>query len=352
MQKIMLLTAAFIFILITTAHADNQPKTITKEYEFKTTDTDFDYNAPMEIIEDDVKYTRKKIRYKKIKKTPQILIETKTFHNEIFKEGLKEKDDTLFKDSIEFSQGEYKGLLNLKEIIYTERKVEGRTASHKAEYDYGLQVTKPDPLPTIDVLYHDEETNVNVLVTLSFKKLEETTKSHWEHNIHVQQRYRSLYEDEYLLYDGTRLSFTTDKPKYEDIEDKILKQMRLDSEKHIITNSSWLRKIITINGKTSRLAAFVVKRYVTGYKAIYSGSFDIPNIIVYDATALYESELTKLIPDGIEYTVKAIVTYEKEAIEEIPIKNNNMPIIVGTSTGIIGLCGLVFFLVKHKKKKH
>lgn len=73
-------------------------------------------------------------------------------------------------------------------------------------------------------------------------------------------------------------------------------------------------------------------------------------MLVYDATAIYESELSKQVENGTEYSVKAIVTYE-EMIKEIPEKNNTISIIIGTSTGIIGLCGLVFFLIKRKKKK-
>lgn len=346
MKKIMLLTVAFILILTNTAYADDQPQTIIKEYEFTTSDTSFNYDAPMEIVEDDIIYQRKNINYEIIKEEVIYTTETKTFSQEILKEGLPERDDTLFIDSIDVNEDGYIGLLNLKEIIYTERKVIGRSASHKTEYDLGLQVTKPKPLTTIDVLYFDEETNVNVLATLSFDKLKETTKPHWENNIHVQQMYRSIYEDEYLLNDETRLSFSSDKPQYESIEDKILSNMRLDPKSHIVTDSSWVVETSTEEGITSRLADFVIKRYVTGYKAIYSGSFDIPNMLVYDVTAIYESELSKQVSNGTEYTVKAIVIYE-----EVPIENNTITIVVGTTTGVIGLCGLVFFIIKRRKKK-
>ncbi len=349
MRKITLLLVAFIFILTTTAHADDQVKTVIKEYEFTTTNINCNYDAPLEIDDEGIIYTRKNIDYEIIKNETIYSIETKVFINEIIIEGLAEQDGTLFEDAIEINEDGYIGEISLKEIIYTERKVTGRTASHKVEYDYGLQVSKPEPLSTIDVLYYDEETNVNVLVTLSFNKLKETTKPYWENNIHVQQIYRSIYEDEYLLIDGTRLSFSSDKPQFKGLENEILNNMRLNPEKNMITDSSWIGDVSTTDNITSRLASFTVNRYVTGYKAIYSGSFDIPNMLVYDATAIYESELSKAVPNGTEYTVKAIVTYE-EANEVIP--PNNIPVIVGTSTGVVGLCGLIFFIIKRRKKKN
>ncbi len=352
MRKIMLLLVAFIFILTTTAHAEetnDQSQTIIKEYEFTTTSINFNYDAPLEIIEDGIIYTRKNIDYEIIKNETIYSIETKIFINEIIIESLTEQDDTLFECAMEINEDGYIGEISLKEIIYTERKVTGRTASHKVEYDYGLQVSKPESLSTIDVLYYDEETNVNVLVTLPFNKLKETTKPYWENNIHVQQTYRSIYEDEYLLIDGTRLSFSSDKPQFEGMENEILNNMRLSPEKNMITDSSWIGDASIEDDITSRLASFIVNRYVTGYKAIYSGSFDIPNMLVYDATAIYESELSKQEPNGTEYTVKAIVTYE-EVNEVIP--KGNIPVIAGTSTGVLGLCGLVFFIIKRRKKKN
>ncbi len=350
MKKTMLLIVAFILILVSTAYANDKPQTIINEYEFTSRDMNFDYEAPMEITEGEIVYQRKSIDYEIIIEEPIYTTETKIFSKEITKEGLPKKDDAVFEDSIEISEDGYKGYLSLKEIIYTDRKVTGRTASHKVEYDYGLQAVKPDPSPTIDVLYYDEETNINVLVTLSFNKLKKTTKSQWKNNIIVQQTYRSIFNDEYLLNDGTRLTFLSDVPQIEGIEDKILSDMRMDNKNYMIIDSCWTDEAVTKEGITSRLASFTVKRLVTGYKAIYSGRFDIPNMLVYDVTAIYESELTKQVENGTEYTVKAIVTYE-EIVETAPDMSDAIPILISTSTGIIGLCGLVIFIIKRRKKK-
>ena len=111
MRKIMLLTAAFIFIFTNTAYADDQPLLIVKDYEFVTTDTHFDYDAPMEITEGDIIYQRNSIDYEVIREEPVYTTETKIFTEEITEEGLHEKDDAIFEDSIEINDDGYKGLL-------------------------------------------------------------------------------------------------------------------------------------------------------------------------------------------------------------------------------------------------
>jgi hypothetical protein len=352
-----------------TALAADESNTILKEYEFTTEGNEFNYDAPLEIIDDGIKYQRKDIEYEVLSKVSKVDTKSKLFKVEKKKEGLKAKDDSVFKEYIDINEDGYKGKILLKEVTYEDKCIRGRIASHKVEYDYGLQVEEPKPISSLDTIYHDEETNSDVPVTLDFIELKQTEKPHWEHNIHVYQTYRSIYEDEYLLVDGTRLSFDSDKPQYEGIEDKILKQMRLDPEKHIISDSKWLTKCVTKDGLTSRLANYTIKRYVTGYAAIYSATFDVPDIVSYDATAIYESELTKKVSIGTEYKVKAIVTYEKikpndkkeekkeekkvveiEPETETPPKKSNVAVIVGTSTGVIVLCFLVFLLRKRKKK--
>jgi hypothetical protein len=207
---------------------------------------------------------------------------------------------------------------------------------------------EPTPASELDVLYHDEETNCDVLVTLQFQKLRKTTIPHWEENIVVEHMHRSIYEEEYLLNDGTRLSFSESKPIYDGIEEKLLSQMGLSTSTHRIIDSEWLSETTSEDGVTSRLAGYLVERNVTGYKAIYSGTFDIPDMLVYDATVIYEGNLSKQVESGAEYTVKAIVTYEE--VQEK--KNNTAAVIVGTSSGIIALCGLVVFLKQRKKKAH
>lgn len=375
MNKIIPLVITILVLFNATALAAEEANTILKEYEFVTDNESFDYDAPTEITESGVKYQIKDIKYEVLSKVFKMDTKSKKFKIDKKKQRLKAKDDSVFEDHIKVDKDGYKGKVLLKEVTYDDKSIRGRTANHTVEYDYGLQVEEPKPLAALDATYHDKETDNHIPVTLDFNEIKVTAEPHWEENIFVYQTYRSIYENEYLLIDGTRLLFNSDKPQYKGIEEKILKQMRLDPEKHIIVDSNWLTKCITKDGLTSRLANYTIQRYVTGYTAVYSGTFDVPDIVSYDATAIYESELIKKVPIGTEYKVKAIVAYEKlqlpekveekkeekKAVEivmqiepevEPPSKKSNVGVIVGTSTGVIVLCFLVFLLRKRKKKEN
>lgn len=354
-KKIIIIITLMILFSITVSATEPQ-KTITQEIEFTTKLTEFAYEAAEEIIEDDITYKLIDITYQVISEEELTTTLAKLFDDEVKNDGMMHKDDSIFDEEVMIEKDGYNGVIPLKEIIYTERKITERTASHTVEYDYKSQVSAPDPAPTLDVLYHDEETNIDVLATLPFVKLKKNSKSKWEDNIQVEQLYRSIYRDEYLLVDGTRLSFNTDKPEYKGIEDKLLNQMRLDEEKYNIVDSYWINESVTAEGITTRLAGFIVNRYVTGYSAVYSGTFDIPNMLVYDAKAVYEGELTKEVDDGIEYTVVAINVYEEiidpELDDETIIDDNSLiKTIVAAASGFIVLCGLVLLLRKRKKKR-
>lgn len=356
MKKRMLLIITLTILFTITVSATESQKTTTQEIEFTTKSTEYTYDAPKEIIEDDITYKLIDITYQVISEESLTATLTNIFNDEVKNDGMMHKDDSIFDKEVMIEKDGYNGVIPLKEIIYTERKITERTASHTVEYNYESQVSAPEPAATLDVLYHDEETNINVLATLPFVKLKKNSKSKWEDNIQVEQLYRSIYEVEYLLVDGTRLSFNTDKPEYKGIEDKLLKQIRLDEEKHNIVNSYWKSDSVTIEGITTRLAGFIVNRYVTGYSAVYSGTFDIPNMLVYDAAAIYEGELSKEVDDGIEYTVMAIAIYEEiidpELDDETIIDDNSlMKTIVAAASGFIVLCGLVLLLRKRKKKR-
>ena len=347
MNKKTALLLITLLLLCTTVYADDGIKTIAKEYEFTATSDDFDYDVPEAITEDETVYILQGLEYQILNEETLYETQMETFSQEILMEGIEKDDDSIFEDVVTINEDGYSGTIPLKEIVYSERIVTGRTASHKVEYDFGLQVEEPTPASELDALYYDEETNCNVLVTLQFQKLKETTKPHWEENIVVENMHRSICEEEYLLNDGTKLSFLESQPIYEGIEETLLNQMGLSTSTHKITGSEWLSETVTEDRVASRLAGYTVERYVTGYTAIYYGTFDIPDMLVYDATAIYEGQLSKQIETGTKYTVKAIVTYE--GVREK--KNNTAAVIVGTSSGIIALCGLVVFLKRKKAKK-
>jgi hypothetical protein len=340
-----LVTLLIILMLIPSAALAEEPqelRTISKEYEFETTNYVFEYEPSQEIEENGLTYLYKSIDYEEIDREDLFIESEEVISKEVLIEKMPLQDDTAFEVILIDEDSDNKDEMTLQEISYTESLIDGRTAETTQSYNYGEQIVKPAPPPTLDVLYEDKESDSDILATLDFVRLEEKN-AHWEDNIHVEQIYRSAYEDEYLLVDGTRLLFTDDSPAYEGYEESILTQMRLDPISYKIVGSKWLSDAITVSGQTTKVAEYTVKRHVTEYSAIYKGQFNLPNLLAYDGLALYEAIKVEKKQNGRNYTVKATVTYQEKPVKD---KKPIAPIVAGVTGGFVGLCGVVFLLKK------
>jgi hypothetical protein len=347
MKKVVITMLILLMLIPNLAFADekpNEPEVLIKEYEFKANNTDFDYKPPNQVTNEETNFNIKDIKYEIISEKQLFDTVSEAFTKEIIEEGLVEENDALFAELIEIDEDGFSGSIPLKEIIYTEDIESGRIGSHTAECDYGFQASPPDPSKTLDVLIKDKMIGMDVLANLPLSELRRGS-TRWENNMHALQVYRSIYEDEYLLSDGKRLSFLSDRTEYDGFVDSILSDMRLSSDRYRIIDSEWIGDLSSSDGSYIRTAEYEVERLLTDYTAVYSGSFDLPDISTYTATAVYEGELSKEVPDAMEYQVKAIVTYEEQ-----PKKKAPTAAIVGGSSGFIALCGLVFMLMKRKNK--
>ncbi len=348
MIKKILIFILMILMLCSTAYADDELKTITKEYEFTSTTQDYDYKAPKTIKEESIEYILQNIEYEVAEQKPIYETVNETISKELTQRELLKESDADFERYVYVNEDGYIGTIKLQGVTFEEQTVTGRTASHIVYYNYDFQSEEPNPKDDIQTLYHDEETDCDVLVTLPFTELKKTSKGEWVNNINAECMHRSIYDDVYLLNDGTKLNYDTENPAYKDYETVLLKQFGLSPDTSRITGSRWIEAKTTEDGITTRLAGYTIERLTYKYTAVYSGSFDIPDMILYDATAYYEGTLSKQLVSGTEYTVKAIATYQ-----EIPKqrKNTTAAVVAGTSSGVIALCGLIVFLKKKKNQK-
>lgn len=312
MKKATIFLLVFMMLIPNQAFADEKPKELEeliKEYEFISTETDYNYKSPNQITEDEKVFNLRDIEYEIISEKQLYTTVTEVITKEVIEEGLTE-EDSLFAESIEVDEDGFVGVIPLKEIIYSENIETDRIGSHTATYDYGFQSSPPDPSKTLDVLVTDKRTGMDVLANLPLSDLKSGASS-WENNMHALQIYRSIYEDEYLLTDGTRLSFLSDKPEFDGFADSILLVMRLSSDDYRIIGSAWIDDLSSSDGSYMRTAEYEVERLLTDYIAVYSGSFDLPDILTYTATAVYEGELTEAVYYVIKSQIQTIVRMNK-----------------------------------------
>ena len=344
---LLLLLLMLIPIIAFAEETEQEHETITRKFKFTTNTSDFEYTPPDQIATDEKVYYFKDIEYELLSEEKLFTMVTETITKEVTEAGLSEKDDSFFAEMMEIDEDDFVGTIPLKEIIYTEEIETDRVGTYTTEYDYGYQSSAPDAAETLDVPVSDKRTGLDVLANLPLIKLK-TGSTSWEDSIHSIQMHRSSYADEYLLSNGVRLPYSAEIPEYSGCYKSLLLDMRLSPEDYRITDSRWLNELSSSDGNYTRTAEYTVERLVTSYTAVYSGSFDLPDILTYTATAVYEGELSKEEPNGMEYKVKAIVTYAEK-----PAKKNVAATvaIVGGSSGVIALCGLSFILMKRRKQK-
>ena len=326
---------------------ESELETITREFPFTTNASEFDYTPPDQIATCGKTYYLKNTEYELLSEEKLFITVTETITKAVTEAGLSEKDDSLFAETMEIDENDFVGTIPLKEIIYTEEIETDRVGTYTTEYDYGYQTSAPDAAKTLDVLVTDKRTGLDVLACLPLVELKNGVAS-WKDSVHAILVHRSSYADEYLLSNGVRLPYSAEIPEHSGCYESLLLDMRLSSEDYRITGSRWLNELSSSDGNYTRTAEYTIERLVTRYTAVYSGSFDLPDILTYTATAIYEGELFKEEPNGVEYQVKAIVTYEEKPERK---SGTAAAAIVGGSTGVIALCGLSFILMKRRKQK-
>ncbi|MDL2225570.1 hypothetical protein LJC20_05170 [Eubacteriales bacterium OttesenSCG-928-M02] len=348
MKKLMALGAIFLSLLspmTAWAQGEQDGDTLIKEYTFETDSRDAAYeDAPEEITEDGRVFYRGEITYEVVDEREETKTEQALYERTSEKEGLSYKDDSRFPTEFEVDEDGFAGIIPLSEIVYNPRKVTGRSVYHTAEYDYGYQTTIPEPLPKLDALYFDKATRCEVLAPLTYLGIRMVEDWHWEDNFLSEHLYRSIDADTYYLRDRTALSFDTEKPEYVGIEDRLLSQMRLDPDHYQIIGSRWVDEKTQDGNVYARQAQYIMKRYVSRHVATYGDTIQIPNILVYDAVAYYKGTLEKEIVVGHIYTIKATVSYRGE-----PPVDHTWKWAAGG--GIVAICGLVFFLIRRKRRK-
>lgn len=280
--------------------------TIIKEYEFTTQERPFVYNmAPKTYNEAGREYVLQgDIAYELISETELFTEEAKEFTRSESKQGLAAQNDDVFPESVTIDEDGFYGKIQRASVQYQARSVDGGSKTHSKSIAYGYQ-PEPPAAPESTVLQVKGES-----IDLPFVRMDESG-AHWQEN-HVARLI--LYSDSGVYtFEGRRsIDLTTDSPEWQGLEFDLMQQMKLDPGTHIIQSAVWENSLTDDGVTVERSIKFTMKRLVSKYTAIYSVTIQNPDNTVYDGTATYKGILSKPTPNGVEYLVKAKVTYYSE----------------------------------------
>lgn len=296
---------------------------ITKEYEFTTTDKNYSYNYEKLIKEDGRNYKAKGVEYKEISKAKPLEVK-KTFKN------LNEKQ---VPKTYKSKDGD---ILKLKDVKYTTAR---RTAAVGSR-TYKGYIKKPDMPETkkITAILN----NGNTVTTTGV--LTNVTKSNGEYTkpFSVTAKFTGDEDVESYRLGNIYIPNNPKSPRFVGYENVLLKNLGLDSNKYKITAGEWTTDYLIEDGKTVRYAEFTGVERTSNWTAYYEENLtaDSPQLATYNANAIYSKGAT-------EYTVKAVVEYEKYGWTFLQI-------VLITGIGILAimmLCIIILLILKKKKVK-
>ena len=300
MKRTIASLAAAILLLCTTAQpayaTSENPDSITREYAFVSQTDDFFYDAPSQVSENGRVYFRQDVRYEVLGQEPLFKTEEKTFTHEELLTGLSRQSEDKFSEEYAIDEDGYQGSVPRKAVTWTERTKQGPARQYAAEVDLGDQVDVPVPLKEREVVYRDAASNADAIAVFPLKDVKMTAPFRWLPN----------HTATLVVRVGDIMSIDEASPAWQGKEAQLLALMRLDPQKYIIRAAAWSGS--ALDG--TRTVVFTMDRYAAHFVAIYEGKVQGQDAVTYDGTARYEGVLTKDVPDGVEYAVKAIVTYQ------------------------------------------
>ena len=202
----------------------------------------------------------------------------------------------------------------------------------KAQLDYIIPETyKTD--------YKDDKSGQTISAEL---KLSETKKStpYWINTDSLEgvvTGYDALYYD--LDNSNAQIPKNEKQPEFKGYESAILKSLNLNDTNYKIIGSSWSGDAYyNSDGILCRNCIYNAQMKVCDITATYSSIVDLPDIVTYTATSVYEDEKDS------KYTINA--EYEK-----VQSKINPVVVAVSIGAGLIILAGLIAAILIYLSKK-
>lgn len=264
-----------------------------EEYEFVSATEEFYYrDAPDTVRESGRVYSKTgDIKYEKIEEVPIYGVAEEEIIREITKPSMAEQKDEVFPESITVEDEGQECVLQRQNVQWAERVEEGKVSTKTRMIDYGVHTEKPDAVTSLESTINGEN------MTMELKEIRQTTGWQWVPN--------HIADITLLVEDGIALD--SDRPEWEGKEPLLLELLHLDPLHYILRSGKWTQ---SYNGGDMRSAEFTLDRYVANFVAIYQCEVKADDKTFYDGKALYSGKVNREVQTGVEYKVKAIVTYQ------------------------------------------
>ena len=313
LSMLIALTLAFVSgaFLICTTNTYAAEKLITKEYTFETDNTDFSYNAEKTIKVDGKQYKLKGIEYKIMSQENMYIAKDYVYSN------LRSRSVPLKKT---FKVNGEKLLLQADEndirysetIATTTETLSGRTL--KPNLPKNKMVTVQG--------YTYDATLLGVTSQLNTIPFTATVKFDGDKGATYYLGNKKL-----ILQDGG--------PCWSGYTDDVIKYLNLETGS-TVSAGKWTSDYVQENGRTVRYAQFTGTRPATDYIATYSYK-------IYSAIVTYDNGLD---PGAMQYTVKAICSYEKAGMSFL-----QKMICTGIGLCVLAILAAVILMILRRKNR-
>lgn len=331
MKKIISLFFSFLIVissLTITANAATEPAKDIHQETVKINYSEYDNFSPDNEIEvDGKKYV--------LKETKIISNDKKTF--EIVTDNLESEEYSAPQEiSNPNNTNQHGKLIN---TTFSENRIDGRQETVAKNATYTSVPVNYEIPKSIKLIYHDDKTNSAIDVNI---KLTDNKQSnpYWKDINNLSggiTGYDALYYN--LENSNIQIPKNESQPTYKGYENEILKSLGLSITDYKIVGSSWQNEAFyNSENILCRNCVYNAQAKVCDITATYSETINLPDIVTYTATSVYEDL------ENSQYTIE--LDYEE-------IDNDvNIPVIVGSAVlGVLILAALIAAILMHLSKK-
>lgn len=265
------------------------------------------------------------------------IIDKNTEVFEVINNDLENKEYTAPDNAVNPNNQQQNGKLLYTTITQYKKSDRNQLVTQNVDYT-ALPIN--DTAPSIfKTEYVDPEANQVIEVELKLTDAKKSN-SYWINSDGLNGSvtgYDALY---YTLNNSDiQIPKSENQPTYIGYENSILKSLNLNEADYRITDSSWSGDTYyNAEGILCRNCIYDAQMKVCDVTATYSANIDLPDVVTYTATSIYENE------DANQYIIEA--EYEK-----VQDKISPTVIIVSTAAGLLILAALIAIILLYLSKK-